>query len=200
MTRIVLGSSSATRSAILTAMGIVFEVAKPNIDEKAIRFQDPAELVLAIGKAKATALLTGKRGDEFKRDGALLITSDQVVVCNGQILEKPEDEAEARRFIEGYGTHAAETVGSCIVTDAASGSQWAHVDVARVHFSPISDEAIDKLIVEGDVFYCAGGLMVEHPLVEKFITKMEGDIDTVQGLSSVTARRLLDEAIAARAS
>ena len=195
---IVLGSSSATRSAIMKELGYRFETAKPGIDEKAIRFDDPEELVLALGKAKAKALLEGARGAEFASRGVFLLTGDQVVVWRGKILEKPEDEAECRKFIAGYGEAPPSTVGSCVVTDAASGAQWSSVDVATVHFSPIPSASVDTLIAEGDVMWCAGGLMVEHALVQPHVTRMEGTIDSVMGLCKESATRLLNEAAAAR--
>ena len=45
-TPLILGSGSATRQAILREIGFTtFDIVKPDIDEKAIRFEEPAELV-----------------------------------------------------------------------------------------------------------------------------------------------------------
>ena len=119
-TALILGSGSSTRKAILGEMGIPFTVDKPGIDEKAIRREEPSELVLALGLAKAAALLDGPNGATYASRGDLILTGDQVVVWNGQILEKPENEKEARAFIAGYGESPPSTVGSCVVTDAAT--------------------------------------------------------------------------------
>ena len=57
---VILGSKSFTRKAILKEMGIPYEVAVADIDEKAIgdRLRDkPEELVLEIGRAKAAKVL-----------------------------------------------------------------------------------------------------------------------------------------------
>ena len=75
---IVLGSTSRTRRDILTSIGIEFAVEKPDIDEKAIRHEDVETLVLALGRAKAAALLEGERGERLRREGAWLLTGDQV--------------------------------------------------------------------------------------------------------------------------
>lgn len=195
---LILGSGSATRQAILKEMGLSFTVAKPGIDEKAIRFDDPKELVLALGVAKAKALLEGERGEQYRSDGAIIITADQVVVCNGKILEKPEDEAEARQFISSYGSNPPSTVGSCVVTDAKTGQQWHTVDTATVIFDPIPEATVDALVAEGEIFYCAGGLMVEHALVQPHVTRMEGSIDSVMGLRKASVESLLGQALSAR--
>ena len=195
---LVLGSGSSSRALILRELDLAFEVFKPDIDEKAIRFDDPKELVLALGKAKAAELQFGKHAEEMKERGALILTGDQVVVCDGKILEKPESEAEARNFISSYADHPPSTVGSCVVTDAVSGRQWSAVDVATVHFTPIPGSTVDELIAEGEVFYCAGGLMVEHPKVEPHVERMDGSIDSVMGFCKETIVRLLEQAVAAR--
>ncbi|CAI7902370.1 unnamed protein product [Closterium sp. NIES-54] len=122
----------------------------------------------------------------------------QVVVHEDRILEKPLSEAEAREFIRGYSRAPARTVGAVLVTNLNSGKQAAAVDVAEVHFRAIPDSVIDQLVAEGDIFYCAGGLMgggsraerreergerrerlsdagglmVEHPLVAPLMEKM----------------------------
>ena len=193
---LVLGSGSSSRAAILRDCGLKFEVRKPGIDEKAIRHDSAKDLVLALGLAKAAAL---RDDPDLAARGALLITGDQVVVADGgRILEKPEDEAEARAFIDSYGRDPPRTVGSLVVTDAASGQQWSAVDEACVHFSPIPDDVVDQLLEEGDVYYCAGGLMVEHPLVQPYVQRMDGSMDSIMGLCIATLEKLLDEAIAAR--
>ena len=76
----------------------------------------------------------------------------------------------------------AEGVDRCEVrsgADAQSQQSWSaqQHDMStgmQIGFERISDETIDQLIAEGTVFYCAGGLMVEHPLVEPRITYMHG--------------------------
>jgi septum formation protein len=53
---------------------------------------------------------------------------------------------------------------------------------------------VEALIEEGDVMWCAGGLMVEHPLVAPLVKKMVGPIDSVMGLPKDLLLRLLLEA------
>ncbi len=88
----------------LTAeFGIAYEVMTANIDEKAIRFKDPRDLVLALGRAKRDAIMAKISDQPVPRpravDGPFLITCDQVVVHQENILEKPETAEECRKFI-----------------------------------------------------------------------------------------------------
>lgn len=135
--RVWLGSGSASRHALMkeimeeygelmTFMGKV----SADIDEKAIRYDDPRQLVLALAHAKADAILEKENG--FGGEDGYLITCDQVVLHKGCILEKPEDEGEARRMIAGYAEAPASTVGSTVVTHVRTGKRVERVDIATV--------------------------------------------------------------------
>ena len=87
------GSRAAILDALAESYGFTYEVVKADIDEKAIRQDDPRDLVLALARAKAAAIRERLGGSG---DAGLLITCDQVVVHEGRILEKPEGEAEVR--------------------------------------------------------------------------------------------------------
>ncbi len=77
---------------------LTIEVARADIDEKALRRDSPRELVLALAHAKADALLPRLAGAAADAaGGAYLITCDQVVLHDDVIREKPADADEARR-------------------------------------------------------------------------------------------------------
>jgi len=186
--KIILGSGSKWRARIFAQLGLEFEVMAPDIDEKAIRRDDPQELVLAIAAAKSRALRPKIGGP------ALIVTSDQVVVADGRILEKPRDEAEAREFIRRSGDHSAETVTSINVFNTETGRSVQGVDVVRIFMGKVPEGIIDALIKKGDVFTCAGGLDIEDPLIQPYIVKIEGDLDSVIGLPLKLTRQLLEQA------
>lgn len=62
---------------------------------------------------------------------------------------------------------------------------------AQVYFKPFPDDLADKLIEEGRVLQCAGGLMVEHPLVAPYVERVVGSMDSVMGLSKQMMLHLL---------
>ena len=140
----------------------------------------------------------------------LFLSSPQVVVHEGRILEKPRDADEARRFIAGYGRAPAVTIGALRVTrvDAAAtaaaaaeggiaalASSFAALHTASVYFDAIPAEVAEAVIAEGRVMGCAGGLCIEHPLIAPLITKREGSMDNVMGMDSSTVDRLLVQAL-----
>jgi len=129
----------------------------------------------------------------------LLVTSDQVVVHEGKILEKPESADEARSFIKGYGSSPCSTVGCTAVTNLRSGKRCQVVDIASIFFDPIPDSVIEDMLSDEDpmVFKCAGGLMVEDPRIQPYLVKIEGGMDSVMGMGKRVTRGLLNDALTA---
>lgn len=200
---LLLGSASFTRKLILKELGVPFlKIVRP-IDENAVgdRLQDsPKDLVLTIAQAKMNHLLTelqnGKiSAEELPGEEFLILTGDQVVTCQGHILEKPESIEQARDFCKMYQTHPPSTVGSCILAHWPSGIQVAGVDTATIYFhKTIPTTLIDALVEQGEpILSCAGGLMIEHPLTKEHLERIDGTEDSVMGLSKDLVLRLLQE-------
>lgn len=57
----------------------------------------------------------------------------------------------------------------------------------------IPKSVVTKLCSEGTVLQCAGGLMVEHVLVQPYVTKIDGSMDSVMGLSKSLVLKLLEQ-------
>jgi len=209
----ILGSGSYTRKLILKEMGIDFQVIKRPIDERSIGDRasgsDPQTLVVTLAKAKMEHLveqiLNGNCDAELPPDipesGYLLLTGDQVVTHNGCILEKPESIEQAKSFCQRYASSPPSTVGSCIITHIPSKLEVMGVDAATILFrSSIADvdddgkDVVDRMVAEGaPILDCAGGLMVEHPLVREHVDRINGTEDSVMGLSKPLVLRLLKE-------
>ncbi|GJN25397.1 hypothetical protein PR202_gb13219 [Eleusine coracana subsp. coracana] len=55
--QLILGSSSVARKHILEEMGLEFQVMTADIDEKAIRRENPDDLVMVLAEAKVSVFL-----------------------------------------------------------------------------------------------------------------------------------------------
>lgn len=168
-------------------MGCRFETMAADIDEKAIRDHDPEKLTLLLAHAKADALLPNILSD------SILITSDQVVVCGGVILEKPENDDEARKHLKGYATSPAETVTAVVVTNTATSRRAEGVDIAKVVFRSIPSFVMEALIQSGSILQNAGAFSIEDPLLEDYILRIEGEPESVMGLPKEMTKRLVGE-------
>ncbi|KAL8459010.1 hypothetical protein ACS0TY_036475 [Phlomoides rotata] len=195
--KIILGSSSVARKKILADMDFEFTT-MVDIDEKAIREENPEDLVMVLAEAKADAII-GKIKNEASRENdvkpTVVIAADTVVVYEGMIREKPSSEEEARLFIKGYSGGHAATVSSVLVTNLSTGLRKGGWDKVEIYFHDIPEEIIDKLIEEGMVLNVAGGLIIEHPLVLPYVKEVVGGTDSVMGLPMGLTRRLMEEVL-----
>ncbi|XP_024165654.1 7-methyl-GTP pyrophosphatase isoform X2 [Rosa chinensis] len=155
------------------------------------------EPTIVIAADTAEAIRPKLPVDDYVKDAepTLLITSDQVVVYEGAVREKPSSKEEARQFLKDYSGGHAATVGSVLVTNLKTGFSKGEWDRVEIYFHEIPDEAIEKLIEEGTVLKVAGGLIIEHPLILPFVKEVVGTTDSVMGLPKDITERLLKEAL-----
>lgn len=168
-------------------MGCQFETMAADIDEKAIRDDDPQKLTLLLAHAKADGLLP------HIRKASILITSDQVVMCGGVMLEKPENEDEAREHLRGYAHSPAVTITAVVVTNTGTNRRSEGVDIAKVVFRSIPSSVVEQLIQSGNILQNAGAFSVEDPLMKDYILRIEGEPESVMGLPKEMTKRLIRE-------
>ncbi len=189
--KIILGSSSAGRKLIMSELaqefGFDFEVMSPDIDEKAIRSNSPSDLVMAIANAKADVLVSKIK------EPAILICSDQVVLYEGKIREKPVDEKEARKFLESYTTVHPETLGAVVVVNTKIGKRASGLQKSKVYFKPLPKKIIDEHIKNGVSLKGAGGFSIHDPTLKDHVDHIEGGFDSATGLSKELVKRLIIE-------
>lgn len=172
---IILGSSSSSRKAVLESMGFVFTIISPDIDERAIRREDPCELVTAIAQAKMDAVLAQVE------DHAIVICSDQVMVVDGKVREKPTSKEEAYGFLSTYSTKPQVATSATVVCNTATGKRLCEVVEVTVTFDPIPQENIREFVESGQAMKYAGGLAAEHSLFEPFV-HVDGEWEALMGL------------------
>lgn len=167
-------------------MGYIFDVIKPNIDEKTIRHPDPKQLTLTLARAKAEAIKT------HLQEPAVIITSDQVVLFQNRIMEKPETEAEARFYLEN--AHIpADTITAVVVTNTDTGQQAEGVDVMTVEMHPFPPELIETYLKKGDCYTMAGGFDISDPIIKPYVKAIKGEVESGLGLPKRLTSQLLSQ-------
>lgn len=184
--KIILGSQSHGRKKILEKLGYEPIIMPADIDEKKIRFDNPVRLTLELARAKAERLLTQIR------ESVLLITADQVVVCNGKILEKPVNEKEAKSFLKNYAVYPAETVTSVFCANTATGAKEEGTDIAKIWFRPIPENIIDLYIKTRDPFLHSGGFDHEHPMLSPYVERIDGEPESITGMPLSLTKKLIE--------
>jgi septum formation protein len=169
---ILLASRSPQRRAILEQLRIPFEVVVPSYEELG---DDPIEH--AAGKARSV-----DGGDRP------VLGVDTVVVCDGQVLGKPDNAADAERMLETLGSKTHEVVsGLCLRTPA-----WEelHSETTRVTFRPLTARDIAAYLATEEWQERAGGYAIQG-VGAGLIERIEGDYLNVVGLPAALLVRLL---------
>ena len=186
--KLILGSSSKYRKAILEKAGYTFDVMSPDVEEKAIETSDPYERPLILARAKSDALIAKVT------EPAIIITSDSVVVCEGQLIEKPVSEKEARQFLKWYSDgKAPEVACALVVHNTETNKRYEGVDITKVYFKPFTEEMIEDFVREGEPLTRAGGFGIQHPIMKPFIDKIKGTEESIVGMPLHLLEKLLKD-------
>lgn len=184
MKTLVLGSTSPFRKNILEKLNLPFDCAKPDIDESALPNETPQALVerLAIEKAKAVA-------PQFT--DALIIGSDQVAVCDGEILGKPHNFDNGVKQLSKFSNKSVTFYTGLCVFDTTNNKALSLVEPFIVHFNPLSSAEIANYLTAEQPYNCAGSFKSEGLGICLF-ERLEGDDpNTLIGLPLIKLVTLL---------
>lgn len=173
--RIVLASNSPRRRELLSGLGISYEVrVLPDVEESYPAALPVGEIAEYIAREKAEAYKSVMKDDE------LLITADTVVVCKGEVMGKPVDEADARRMLHKLSgcTHQV-TTGVCLTT---IGAHRSFSVTTNVSFKNLSDKEIDYYVANYHPMDKAGAYGIQEWIGYIGVTGLEGSYFNVMGL------------------
>ncbi len=185
--RFVLASASPARLATLRAAGVEPEVIVSGVDESAITAPTPAELVLALARAKVGSVLDAVTGD------AAVLGCDSMLELDGTALGKPVDAEDAvRRWRDMRGRSGVLHTGHAlrVLRDGAVVGRSEETASTVVHFADVTDAEIDAYVATGEPLAVAGAFTIDG-LGGWFIESIEGDHHNVVGLSLPLLRRML---------
>lgn len=187
--KLILGSSSKYRKNILEKAGYVFDILVPYIDERLIQTEDPYERPLIVAQAKAEILISKIE------EPALLITSDVIAICDGEVREKPQSKDEARGFLREYSRGIGpEGVTAIVIYNTVTKEYFKGVDKAQVFFNKFPESVIEDFIENGDALGRAGGFGVQSSILRPYVKKIEGDEESIVGMPIALLKKLLKQA------
>lgn len=186
MQTLVLGSTSPFRKTLLEKLNLPFDTIKAEIDESPFDNESPMALVkrLAIEKAKAAAAGFAD---------ALVIGSDQVAVCDGEILGKPHNFDNGVKQLTQFSNKAVVFYTGLCVYNTKTGITSSLVEPFTVHFNPLSEHDIASYLNAEQPYNCAGSFKSEGLGICLF-SKLEGDDpNTLIGLPLIKLVGLLKQ-------
>jgi septum formation protein len=192
--RLILASASPRRAELLRAAGFEFETIVADVDERVRADETPARYVRRLAAEKSAAASSVVSG--FSRTlvgpkgGHYIIAADTTVVVDGQILGKPEDDADAARMLRALAGRTHEVMTGVSVRRNAF--EVGRVEMTTVFFAPMSDADVAWYVASGEGRDKAGGYAIQG-LASRFIPRIEGSYSNVVGLPVAAVVELLHE-------
>jgi septum formation protein len=181
---LVLASGSPRRRELLAQAGFRFEVQVSSVtesrrpDEDAIRY--------------ATRLAREKAEDVFARraPGVVVLGADTVVVCDGEVMGKPADAADATRMLLRLSGRTHQVVTGVSVV-WAQGSAETAAELTHVTMRTISPQEVSEYVAGGEPMDKAGAYAIQGH-AGRWIPRINGCYFNVVGLPLALVTSLLE--------
>lgn len=181
-------------------IGLDFEVQVSEVEEN-VTSTVPAEVVQELSRQKAEAVaklvfvqtndrawnqdIRQKINTDDSMMRSLVLGADTIVACDGRILGKPKDAADAVQMLTMLSGRAHEvyTGVTFVYTDPMDGAIRTHTfyECTKVHFASMTAEEIAEYVATGDPMDKAGAYGIQG-FCARYITGIEGDYNNVVGL------------------
>ncbi len=182
--RLILGSTSAYRKALLERFGVPFETASPHVDETPTPGEAPQATAarLALDKARAVAQ---------RHPDAIVIGSDQVADWQGQPLGKPGQHDRAVEQLRRLSGQRVSFHCAVAVVCLETGHQAADMATVDVQFRTLADDEIEHYLRLEQPYDCAGSAKSEGLGITLLDWSRSDDPTALVGLPLIRTARLL---------
>ena len=173
--QVVLASKSPRRQELLRGMGVDFMVLTKEIVETYPADMPSEEVPIYLSKIKSLEFNDRELPYDY-----LLITSDTVVICEGEILGKPKDKADAVRMLKLLSGKTHRVITAVVVRSAKKAEQFSVS--SDVTFAQLDDEEIEYYIEHYKPYDKAGAYGIQEWIGYVGISGLEGSFYNVMGL------------------
>ena len=175
--QLILASSSPHRARALRTLGIEFEVSAPNVDESPVAGESAEHLSQRLSLSKAQTVQT-------KFPLAVVIGSDQVGMCEGQMLGKPGSIEAARSQLEFLSGKTAQFFTSLSVVSPTM-SPCNGCTMTELRFRPITRATAQAYVEIDSPLDCAGSFKSESLGIALFEWIRSSDPTALVGLPMI---------------
>lgn len=189
MTALYLASGSPRRRELLTLLDVPFEVLKTEVEEQRRAEESAQQYVQRLAQDKARA------GVSVAPQDLPVLGADTIVVLNGQVLEKPRDEAHAQQILSALSGQQHQVITAVSLADRKN--MLSAMVVTDVTFRVLSQLEISDYIATGEPMDKAGAYGIQGK-GGCFVRSITGSYHAVVGLPLVETHELLSNFIALR--
>jgi septum formation protein len=180
--RIILASASPRRAELLRQIGVEFDLMPSETEERPHPDEAPADYITRIARAKVIAATR-------KCEAGLVIGADTIVVLDGRIMGKPEDEASAKRMLTQLSGRWHAVMTGVALYDIQTSAEVADYDKTLVKFARLTEREIEWYVATGEPMDKAGAYGIQG-LGGLFVDEIAGNYYNVVGLPLPLVYRL----------
>lgn len=181
MSSIILASKSPRRQELIKLITEEYICIPSNAPEIVPENTKPENVAEILASLKANDIYR-------KNQDNIVIGCDTVVICNNQVLGKPENQQKARAMLKMLSGNKHKVITGCSVIK--DNREHIFKCVTEVEFYKLSDEEIDSYVASGEPFDKAGAYGIQGK-GSLFVKGISGDYYNVVGLPvSMLARKL----------
>ncbi|CAI8006381.1 dTTP/UTP pyrophosphatase [Geodia barretti] len=174
ISRLILASASPRRAALLSQIGLTFEVRPSDIVEPPLNMHTASQVTQKLALLKATDI-----AQHF--DEAIIIGADTLVSLEGKLLGKPTDDADAFEMLTHLSGTCHEIVTGVALVDAGTGRETVWAETTQVYFRELHSTEIDAYILSGEASDMAGAYGIQGRGAA-FVRRIEGCYFSAVGL------------------
>jgi septum formation protein len=184
---LILASQSEARQRLLKRLGLSFEVQPAHLDEEAVaaRISSPRRLVRRLAELKAATVASS-------HPKAIVIGSDQMLVCEGHIYGKPHTvEGACRQLARFSGKSISLLTAVCVTSPRKSGHVFVHE--TKMKFRKLTRQEIRAYVLADLPLECAGSFRFESRGIGLFDSIKTDDPTAIEGLPLIRLAKVLRE-------
>ncbi len=175
--RLVLASASPRRTALLSQIGLTFEVRPSDVIEPPhSAFSDESGDKIT----QELALLKARDVAQYYNEG-VIIGADTLVSLNGKLLGKPADDTDAMAMLAQLSGTSHEVLTAVALVDASTGRSVVWTETTQVYFRQLHRTEIADYIATGEAADKAGAYGIQERAAA-FVNRVEGCYFNVVGL------------------
>ena len=174
--QIILASSSKSRIEYLKQKKIDFEVRPHKIDERIIKKKKITyiKIVEELAEAKARSVV--------ERENEIIIGSDQILICEERLIDKPDTVSEAKNNLLFLKDKEHKLISSVAVIYNET-IIFRETKNATLKMKNISEVDIDEYLSKNKqtALSCVGSYKIEENKKYNFLEVIQGDMETIIG-------------------
>lgn len=177
---LILASASPRRKELMGLFRIPFLIRAADIDETMDPAGSPFDEVARVSRLKAAA--TPHEADD------VVIAADTIVVCQGKVLGKPRNEADACSMLRLLSGRDHQVMTGVTVLRGSRCESF--TEVTDIHFRELREKEIRDYVATGEPMDKAGSYGIQGGAA-LFCSHMVGDYYNVMGLPVCRLGQLL---------